>query len=95
MSSFNHRGGRRPWRGSSGSASSRGRIRTPPAPPLGLLLKQLIPAQCADDDTGAQDKVEITDTKFLASYNWMDARDPSIVFPGRFNREEPDMSIAD
>jgi hypothetical protein len=95
MSSFNYRGGRRPWRGSSGSTSSRGPITTPPAPPLGLLLEQLTPAQCADDGTGARDKVEITDTKFLASYNWMDARDPSIVCPGRFNREEPNMVIAD
>ncbi|KAK4899866.1 hypothetical protein LTR49_027563 [Elasticomyces elasticus] len=73
MSSYKDRGGRRPWRGSSGSTSSRGPIRTPPAPPLGLLLEQLIPAQCSDDDNG---------TKFLASYNWTDARNPSILFPG-------------
>jgi hypothetical protein len=82
MSSFDYRGGRRPWHGFSGSTPLQGPIKTPPAPPLGLLLEKMTPLQFAGDDDGAQEIVSITDTKFLASYNWTEGKDVSIVFPG-------------
>lgn len=83
MRYFDYRGGRRPWRGSSGSTPLQGPIQTPPAPPLGSLLEEVTPLQCTEDDDGAREIVSITGTKFLASYNWTDDRDPSIVFPGK------------
>lgn len=87
MSSFEFRGGRggrRPWRGSFASKPSQGPIRTPPAPPLGTLLQRLTPDQCAEDKHNTQDELGITNTKFLASYNWTTAQSPSILFPGEF-----------
>jgi hypothetical protein len=84
MSFSGYRGGRKPWRGASSSKLSQGPIRTPPAPPLGILLEQLTPDQTHQDKHDSDYKLEITDTKFLASYNWTDAKDPSIIFPGKF-----------
>lgn len=89
MSFSNYRGGRQSWRGSSKPKPSQtqGPIRTPPAPPLGNLLEQLTQDQFNEDKHDAEGKIEITDTKLLASYNWMDAEDPTIVFPGKFKHD--------
>jgi hypothetical protein len=40
------------------------------------------PDQFNEHDPDHEDKLEVTDTKFLASYNWTDAKAPSIIFPG-------------
>lgn len=95
MSSFGYRGGRRLWRGSSGSTLSQGPIQTPPAPPLGSLIEKVTPLHCTGDDDATRKTVSITDTKFLASYNWTDAKDPSIMFPGRYRSKYPPMSQSD
>jgi hypothetical protein len=89
MSFSGYRGGRRPWRGSTISTSSQGPIRTPPAPPLGPLLERLTPDQQHPNKHDIDYKLEITDTKFLASYNWTDAKDPSIIFPGKSKPSKP------
>lgn len=96
MSFYKPRGGRNPWRGPSHSkpsqgprpqeGSSQGPIRTPPAPPSGALLERLTPDQFNEDTHDDGDRLEITDTKFLASYNWTDAKAPSIIFPGKSQR---------
>ena len=95
MSSFDYRGGRHPWRGSSGSTSRQGPIQTPPAPPFGSLIEEVTPLQCTGDDDATRKIVSITDTKFLASYNWTDAKDPSIIFPGKSRSEKLPVAIAD
>jgi hypothetical protein len=86
MSFSGFRGGRRPWRGSSASQPSQGPIRTLPAPPLGALLQALTPEQCTKGEDNGPENVGITNSEFLASYNWTDAQDPTILFPGKFCR---------
>lgn len=97
MSFFKPRGGHNPWRGPSHSkpiqgprsqegSSLQGPIRTPPAPPLGALLERVTPDQLNSDTQ--DENLEITDTRFLASYNWTDARAPSIIFPGESPRSK-------
>jgi hypothetical protein len=86
MSFHDFRGRGRPWRGSLGPRPSQGPIQTPPAPPLGTLLQKLTPEQCTEDEQDVQEEVRITNVEFLASYNWTDAQDPTILFPGKFRR---------
>ncbi|KAM0709125.1 hypothetical protein Q7P35_003161 [Cladosporium inversicolor] len=86
MSFSKPRGGRNPWRRPSTSKPPQGPIRTPPAPPLGTLLENLTPDQFNEAAHDNEDKLEITDPKFLASYSWTDAKAPSIIFPGKSQR---------
>jgi hypothetical protein len=65
MSFSGHRGGRRPWRGSSAFQPSQGPIRTRPAPPLGTLLQALTPEKCIKGKNDIPEKVGITKAKFL------------------------------
>lgn len=83
MQTSSFRGGRRPWRGSSSSQSSRGPIKTLPAPSLGSLLEQVTPEQLRSEDEDAPKRLQITNAKFLASYNWIESKNPTIVFPGK------------
>lgn len=82
MSYYRGRRGDRSWRGSSRSTPQQGPIVTPPAPPLGDLLSQVTPEECIEGERDSQMRIQITDTRLLASYNWVDAGGPSIVFPG-------------
>ena len=107
MSFFKPRDGHNPWRGPSHSkaiqgprsqegSSLQGPIRTPPAPPLGALLERVTPDQFNSDTHDEKENLEITETRFLASYNWTDARAPSIIFPGEFPRSkafQPSLTI--
>jgi len=85
MQNYSFRGavGRQPWRGSSSSQSSKGPVKTPPAPPLGDLLEQLTPAQLESDDEDDNKRMEINNFQFLASFNWIESDKPTIVFPGQ------------
>lgn len=85
MSYYGARRGYRTWRGPSRSTPQQGPIRTPPAPPLGALLSQMTPEECVGDERGSQEKIEITDARVLASYNWVDKDGPSIISPGRLS----------
>lgn len=85
MSYHGAQDGRRSWLGSSRSLPQQGPITTPPAPPLGALLIQMTPEECVEDEQDPREKLQITDAKVLASYNWVDANGPSIVFPGEFS----------
>ena len=57
----------------------------PPSPPIGDLIDEL---RGFDVFTAAQagnnndETVGITDCKYVASYNWLDREDPTILVPG-------------
>jgi hypothetical protein len=74
--------GRVPWPGYLGPRPSQGPIRSPPAPPLGILLQKLTPEQCTEDENDVQEELGIKNAELLASYNWTDAKNPTILFPG-------------
>jgi hypothetical protein len=93
MSFSGFRGGRHPWRRSSASQPQQGPIRTPPTPPLGTLLQKLTPEQCTKDEHDVQKNVGITNAEFIASYNWTDAQDPTILFPGKSRRTKQVRSL--
>jgi hypothetical protein len=95
MSFHGFRGGGRPWRGSSSSRPSQGPIRTPPAQPLGTLKQKLTPEQCIEDKDEVQEELGITNAEFLASYNWTDAKNPTILFPGEFCKNLAIRAITD
>ncbi|KAF2793546.1 hypothetical protein K505DRAFT_417731 [Melanomma pulvis-pyrius CBS 109.77] len=83
------RGGRgrggRGYRGGRGASSAK--YTPPPKPdivkhPLGELLQTLQVSELDPETEKLSDAVKITDLKYVASYNWMNDKTPTIMVPG-------------
>lgn len=55
---------------------------TSPAPPLGTILESVSVERLAKPALNLLSAARITNTEFLASYNWLDRKTPTIVVPG-------------
>ena len=67
------------------SISYESTIRRPPSPPLGLLVQTLSETNllAADQAQSSQGILaEITNCIYVASFNWLDRDEPTIVIPG-------------
>lgn len=53
-----------------------------PEPPLGTLLHSLNDSDLNDDAKGYISESVITDCMAVASYNWLDREEPTVVIPG-------------
>lgn len=58
------------------------RVSPVPPPPLGKLIQALDKHDLEKDATSYTDKASIQDCKLVASYNWLDKNDPTIIVPG-------------
>jgi len=77
------RGGRGRWqRGSAFPRPAQAPIHRPPPPPIGLLLESITPEQLDGQSGQVRTTVKINDCDLLASFNWADNAEPSIIFPG-------------
>src|SRR5271156_3087760 len=86
------------WRGSSDSSSyRRGQTRgsfesrlswqkpeipKPPSPPLGPVLTKLCEEDLVESSSLYEYSPRITSCKDIASYNWLDSKEPTILVPG-------------
>lgn len=52
-------------------------------PPLGLLLRCLKPDDFHEKAKDANPQSVVTESRTVASYNWLEAAEPTIVIPGR------------
>ncbi|KAL9102571.1 MAG: hypothetical protein Q9163_002289 [Psora crenata] len=60
-------------------------IQQPPSPPFGLLLQTLSEANLLAADQAQSNRgilAEITNCAYVASFNWMDRNEPTILIPG-------------
>ena len=86
----------RPMRGNRGLNRGRGGWRTlqtplierPDSPPMGDLIETVTPEEVSKQAEHTSDPVKIQDCRLLASFNWIEGKTPSIVFPGK-NLELP------
>lgn len=96
---MNARGRGAPWRpahGFRGGVRGRGGWVGPrllqtvqtPALPLGQPIEILTPKELGEKAKHVPDAAKIEDCRLLASFNWMDGKEPSIVFPGMFKRRD-------
>ena len=106
---FSARGRGRGWRPRSRYAArgfnSNGRqstsyesaIQRPPSPPLGPLLQSLSETDLvAADETQSSRRIlaEITNCAYVASFNWLDRNEPTILIPGMDFRTSPIIHLA-
>lgn len=67
--------GRETWKAKSAFTKS-------PEPPLGPLLSSLSKSDFNQDAKDYESRSAISGCKVIASYNWLDKKDPTIVVPG-------------
>lgn len=79
----------RGWRGfnpnSRQSTYYESTIQRPPSPPLGPLLQTLSEANLLAADqaqSSCGEPAEITECAYVASFNWLDRDEPTILIPG-------------
>lgn len=58
------------------------RVSPVPPPPLGKPIQLLDKHDLEKDAASYTDKARIQDCKLVASYNWLDKSDPTIIIPG-------------
>ncbi|EME81373.1 uncharacterized protein MYCFIDRAFT_176655 [Pseudocercospora fijiensis CIRAD86] len=77
-------GGRGPWRGGKASQDrpSRQTTSSTPSPPLGDLLEAVTHESLNDGPYGTIERPDITNCRYVASYNWLKSDKPSVVVPG-------------
>lgn len=68
------------WRGGRGSRQPSSPS-TPP-PPLGDILATIQDEDLDDYGTDGHGSAQITNTRYLTSYNWIDEKDHQIIVPG-------------
>lgn len=53
-----------------------------PAPPLGDLLETISREEISRELSAVHEHCGITDVEFVASYNWLNEKQPKILIPG-------------
>ncbi|TKA81329.1 hypothetical protein B0A55_02774 [Friedmanniomyces simplex] len=72
--------GRGTWRGSS--AFQQPVFDRPPSPAIGPLIETIKQGSLFSLDAAGKDALVISDCKFMASFNWMDSKEPTVMVPG-------------
>lgn len=82
--SFRGKGSRVKARGSwkDGKGSRKLSVLPTPAPPLGEILATLQLDDLEDGVTEVHDSAQITNARYLTSYNWINGASPQIIVPG-------------
>ena len=73
------RGGRR-WRGLGGARKTT--LHATLAPPLGEIIATVQHDDLEESASQEDDTAQITNSQYLASYNWLTGADPHIIVPG-------------